>query len=146
MYRSILVAIDLGDSSRQALAEAAQLAAVVGAQLTLLSVVAPLPPYAMAAGVDVAALERDALVQTQRTVDEGLASVPAGVPTRGVVRSGHAGAEIAAQIEEGGHDLVVLGSRGRGRVTSGLLGSVVGDVHFTTRISMLVVHPEAPSD
>jgi nucleotide-binding universal stress UspA family protein len=141
MYRKILVAIDLGDSSRPALAEAGQLAAALGAELTVLSVVAPLPPYASSAGVDVLGLERDLVVQTRAAVDEAVAGLPEGLTATGIVRSGHPGTEIAAQIEEGEHDLVVLGSRGRGRIASGLLGSVVGDVHFATTISMLVVQP-----
>jgi nucleotide-binding universal stress UspA family protein len=75
-------------------------------------------------------------------VDEARSEVPEGVTSHGVVRSGHPGSEIVAQVQEGGHDLVVLGSRGRSRVTAGLLGSVVGDVHFATKVSLLVVHPE----
>ncbi len=145
MYRSILVAIDLGDSSKQALKEAGELAAALNAELTVLSVLTPLPAYASTAGVDIAGLERDALVETQKTVDEALEHLPAGVTTHGVVRSGHAGTEIVAQVEDGGHDLIVLGSRGRGRVASGLLGSVVGDVHFAAKVSMLVVHPSEES-
>jgi nucleotide-binding universal stress UspA family protein len=143
MYQSILVAVDLGDSSRQALVEAGALAAALGAELTVLSVVAPLPSYAATAGVDIGGLERDAIVQARRTVEDALTHVPDGVTTHSVVRAGHPGTEIVAQVQEGGHDLIVLGSRGRGRVASGLLGSVVGDVHFAARVSMLVVHPAA---
>ena len=61
------------------------------------------------------------------------------------VRMGHAGEQIVAEAEEGGHDLVVLGSRGRGRLASTLLGSVGGDVHFHLHVPLLVVHP-APED
>ena len=141
MYRSILVAIDLGDSSRRALKEAAELAGSVGAQLTVLSVITPVPTYASAAGIDIGGLERELVAETQKAVDAALEHVPDGIPSRGVVRTGQAGTEIVAQVTEGGHDLVVLGSRGRGRVSSGLLGSVVGDVHFAAKVSLLVVHP-----
>jgi nucleotide-binding universal stress UspA family protein len=48
-------------------------------------------------------------------------------------------------VEKGDHDLVVIGSRGRGRVASGVFGSVVGDVHFAVSVPMLVVHPAARS-
>ncbi|MCW3008830.1 MAG: universal stress protein [Solirubrobacterales bacterium] len=141
MYRSILVAVDLGESSRDALKEAGELAVALNAHLTVLSVVPPLPAYASTAGVDIGALERDAQQEAQRVVNQAVHAVPENVAAHGIIRLGQAGSEIVAQIEEGGHDLVVLGSRGRGRVAAGLLGSVVGDVHFATKVSLLVVQP-----
>ena len=42
----------------------------------------------------------------------------------------------------GGHDLVVVGWRGRGRLISTLLGSVAGTVHYHVHAALFVVHPE----
>jgi len=56
-----------------------------------------------------------------------------------VQRHGHAGPEIVAEIESGSYDLVALGSRGRGRVSSEILGSVNAFVHFHTKIPMLSI-------
>ena len=44
-------------------------------------------------------------------------------------------------LDEGGYDLIVLGSRGRGRMASTLFGSVGAAVHFHARVPMLIVHP-----
>jgi nucleotide-binding universal stress UspA family protein len=141
MYRNILVAIDHSDAAKQALRHATELASALGARLTVVSVAPPVPPYAISAGVDVGGLEQDIRRTTERLVDETVGDLPLDLHAVGTVRSGHPGTEIVAQITDGDHDLVVLGSRGRGRVASGVLGSVVGDVHFATTIPMLVVHP-----
>ena len=68
--------------------------------------------------------------------------VPDDLPVTTVLKHGHAGEEIVNQIETGEHDLIVMGSRGLGRVTSNLFGSVGGHVHFHTHIPMLIVHPQ----
>jgi nucleotide-binding universal stress UspA family protein len=56
-----------------------------------------------------------------------------------LTRSGHIGEEIVSEIEDGGYDLVVLGSRGRGRLASELFGSANGYVHFHSRIPLLSI-------
>ncbi len=75
----------------------------------------------------------------ERIVNEAAALVPDDVIAHRVQRSGHAGPEILAEIEQGGYDLVVLGSRGRGRAQEGLLGSVNLYLHFHARIPLLSV-------
>jgi nucleotide-binding universal stress UspA family protein len=52
---------------------------------------------------------------------------------------------LLRQIEEGQHDLVVMGSRGRGAVRSALLGSVSHDVLHHSPVSVLIVHAKPPS-
>lgn len=141
MYQNILVSVDRSDSAQEALREATELAVALKAELTVLSVVAPLPTYASTAGVDISALEADGQADAKAIVKAALDTMPEGLTTHGMVRTGHPGSEIVAQIGAGGHDLVVLGSRGRGRVVSGFLGSVVSDVHFSTSVPMLVIHP-----
>ena len=49
---------------------------------------------------------------------------------------------IVEQIEAGGHDLLAMGSRGRGRLTSNLFGSVGSYVHLHSRVAMLVINPD----
>ncbi len=69
-------------------------------------------------------------------------SLPQNLPATTVIRHGHPGAEIVKQVNEGDHDLLVMGSRGLGRVSANLFGTVGGYVHYHSRVAMLVVHPE----
>jgi nucleotide-binding universal stress UspA family protein len=75
----------------------------------------------------------------ERTVREGASTAPADLNVHTVTRSGHIGEEIVAEIKAGGYDLVVLGSRGRGRLTSELFGSANAYVHFHSRIPLLSI-------
>jgi nucleotide-binding universal stress UspA family protein len=49
---------------------------------------------------------------------------------------------LIRQIKEGHHDLVVMGSRGRGAVRAALLGSVSHYVLHHSRVPVLIVHAE----
>lgn len=75
----------------------------------------------------------------QRQLVDGL---PPDVLVTTVVRIGDPGVEIAAQAAAGGHDVIVMGSRGRGRLAEATFGSVARDVHFHTSAALLIVHPE----
>jgi nucleotide-binding universal stress UspA family protein len=56
-----------------------------------------------------------------------------------VERKGHVGDEIVAEIESGDYDLVVLGSRGHGRLATEILGSVNNHVHYHSNVPTLTV-------
>ncbi len=58
---------------------------------------------------------------------------------RAVERRGHVGDEIVAEIESGDYDLVVLGSRGHGRLTTEILGSVNNHVHYHSNVPTLTI-------
>ncbi len=146
MYNDILVAVDSSPTAERALQHATQLAQALNARLTILSVVVPLPSFAYRAGVDVSSLQAEAEREAQDLVRDAAAGVPDDVSVTTRIRHGHAGYEIVRQVEENGHDLVVLGSRGRGRLASALLGTVGGDVHFHLHAPLLVVHPDADPD
>lgn len=146
MYRSILVAIDASATAERALEHATELASVMRARLTVLSVVSPLPSFAYRAGIDTARLEEEAQQEATDLVRAAADAAPPDISVTTRVRMGHAGEEIVAQAKEGDHDLVVLGSRGRGRLASTLLGSVGGAVHFHLHVPLLVVHPVREED
>jgi nucleotide-binding universal stress UspA family protein len=143
MYRDILVAIDDSEICGRALEHAGGLAEGLNAKLTVLSVAPPVPSTVVAAGADIRRLEQEAITAAERIVRRAVEQIPESVGVTTVVRTGAVGREIADQVERGRHDLVVLGSRGRGRVASGVLGSVVGDVHFAVHVPVLIVHPTA---
>jgi hypothetical protein len=64
---------------------------------------------------------------------------PADVPVTSLVRSGDPAVAIAARAEQGGHDLVVIGSRGHGWLASLFLGSVSRDVAARSPVPVRVV-------
>ncbi len=142
MYRNILVALDTSEVSGRALAEAAELALALNSRVTIISIVPDMPPFAYRAGVDVAALEAEAQKETETLLREAVDSLPDELPVTTVLKRGHPGPEIVEQLESGGHDLLVMGSRGRGRLTSNLFGSVAAHVHFHSRVAMLVLQAE----
>jgi nucleotide-binding universal stress UspA family protein len=71
--------------------------------------------------------------------------VPDDLPVAKVLAHGRAGARILEEVERGRHDLVVMGSRGRGDVRSLLLGSVSHQVLNEGGTAVLVVHAPEPS-
>jgi nucleotide-binding universal stress UspA family protein len=75
----------------------------------------------------------------ERNAGEAASTAPNELNVHAVTRSGHVGEEIVAEIETGGYDLVVLGSRGRGRLTSELFGSANAYVHFHSRTPLLSI-------
>jgi len=49
------------------------------------------------------------------------------------------GDEIVDEIQSGHYDLVVLGSRGHGRLTTEILGSVNNHVHYHSDVPTLTI-------
>jgi nucleotide-binding universal stress UspA family protein len=142
MFRDILAAIDSSPTAQRALETAGKLAMALNARLTVISVAPRVSSGAYQSAVDVQGLEHEVEGETQKLLREAVESLPAGLPVTTVLKHGNAGERIVEQVESGGHDLLVMGSRGRGRVASNLLGSVAAHVHFHSRVAMLVIHPD----
>ena len=146
MFRNILVAIDGSLHANQALMEAIDLAASENARLTLFTAIAPLPPIAyLAAGAPVTDLAKTADTEAQAVLLRARASVPADVSVTTVLTTQPVQPALLRQIEAGRHDLVVMGSRGRGAVRSALLGSVSHDVLHHSPVPVLIVHAPQPA-
>jgi nucleotide-binding universal stress UspA family protein len=139
MFLNILVATDGSGSSRRALDQAVDIARAMNSKLTLITVAPPLSHYVTLAGVSSETMQTELDRWAERVLTAASAAVPDDVVAHRVQRSGHAGPEILAELERGGYDLLVLGSRGRGRAQEGLLGSVNGYVHFHSRVALLSV-------
>jgi nucleotide-binding universal stress UspA family protein len=140
MFRSILVAVDGSECATKALEQAVDIARSEGARLTLISV-ATRATTPVAAGPFIVPVpsEEELLEQAQAVVDRAEELVPDGVAVSTVVRQGVAAAEILKRVEDGEHDLVVMGSRGRGAATSLLLGSVGHAVLDHSPVPVLIV-------
>jgi nucleotide-binding universal stress UspA family protein len=140
VFLNILVAIDGSDHAAQALRTAAQLASEEHARLTVITAVPPTPALAQitatgAALADVAELMGDAGKRMRAQVDE----LPDDISVTTIVVSGHAAPKILKELREGTYDLLVMGTRGLGRVSSALLGSVSQAVLHQAEVPVLVV-------
>lgn len=138
--RAVLLATDLGPASAAAADQAIALAAQLGAQLVVLSVVEVgrlrLPGGAFSARVDQVRDEREALaapiVARARR---------AGVAVRSMVWEGEAGEAIVDAAVAESTDMIVVGSHGRAGIGRVLLGSVSEHVVRHAAVPVLVVRP-----
>jgi nucleotide-binding universal stress UspA family protein len=144
MFRNILVAIDGSDDAERALGQAIDLAECEHAKLTIFSAVPTPPPFAYATpgAAALSDLDEQERRETDEIVRAALDRVPAGVSATSVVKTEPAKPALLRQIDAGGHDLVVMGSRGRGAVRSALLGSVSHHVLHHSDVPVLIVHGE----
>jgi nucleotide-binding universal stress UspA family protein len=139
MFLNILVAVDGSASSRRALEQAVDLARAMNSKLTLIAVAPSTSHYVPLAGVSGETMRKELDRWAKDVLDEAAAAVPDDVIAHRVQPTGPAGPKILEEIERGQYDLVVLGSRGRGRAQEGLLGSVNGYLHFHARVPILAV-------
>jgi nucleotide-binding universal stress UspA family protein len=144
MFHNILVAIDGSPDSDRALAQAIDLAESEHSRLTLFSAVVapPSTAYVGVSGEVVANLTRDAEADAESIVRNAAEMVPDGVSLNTVLSSEPVRHALIHQIKTGAHDLVVMGSRGRGAVRSVLLGSVSHYVLHHSPIPVLIVHAD----
>jgi len=122
-----------------ALEEAIDVARSEGARLTLVGVAAP-PRLVFTAGpLYVPYPTQEELLRGARDVlERAEALVPPDVPVSTVVRAGSPAAEIVNRACEGGHDLVVVGSHGRGLIGSAIFGSVSRAVAARSPVPVLI--------
>jgi nucleotide-binding universal stress UspA family protein len=117
-----------------------------GGSLTLVTVVPELSTWFLAAGtglpppVDLAQLRDDLLREYGQMLEQAEARVPDGVRSTALVLEGRVGEAIVRQVRAGGHDLVAMGSRGRGELRSMVLGSVSHQVLHDSPVPVLIVH------
>ena len=142
MFRNILLAVDGSETSLGAARAAARLATETGAAIRLLTV-HDAPSAVLGEPGYSAALDR-ALDEAEAHLDAASAAIAeAGGPLPVRDRSaGHPAETILAAADAGGHDLIVLGNRGRGRIAGALLGSVSGAIASRARVPVLIIPHE----
>lgn len=145
-FRDILVAFDGSPPSERALAVAVDLAIAANARLTVLTAAPHVPPvaYTGAAGYGVAALGRTVGQTAERWIAKRIEWVPTEVCVTKIFSDQPICKAIMRRIERGDHDLVVMGSRGRGPIRSALFGSVSRYVLRHSTIPVLVVQGPSP--
>ena len=145
-FKRILVPVDFSDHSHAALRMALTVARDSAAHITMMHV-GVLPYYANTElGWSTGTTEmfgdlQDRLAKEQIKALEVLAEneLPEAVDRDFVLVQGYPPAEIAKQVEEGGHDLVVMGTHGRTGLSRALLGSVTERVVAQSPVPVLVV-------
>ena len=138
--RHILVAVDGSPASLAGVRYAAGIARTAGARIDLLAVVDVSSTIYYGGGVQQLELDR------ARVRQRGARGRAAGAARRAgddVRRPGHAAARIAHHAEVFGCDLIVMGSRGRGRTTAALFGSTSQGVLHATCVPVLVLRTRA---
>jgi nucleotide-binding universal stress UspA family protein len=143
VFRNVLVPVDGSGPAGQALAEAVDLVTVTNACLTVMTCM-PAPSRSRfgggpAFGVDLEDLH-DAEREFQALLDAAVDGLPAGLPVTKILRQGRPADAIVAQARSGGHDLIVMDSRGHGDMRALLLGSVSHQVLHTSPTAVLIVH------
>jgi nucleotide-binding universal stress UspA family protein len=147
-YRNILVAHDGSVDAEAALAHAIELARDQRACLTLLTVVPP-PHQAGNASIPVLPIEQaDSRDFFSGALRSGAEKVPDDIGLRTQLLSGNPAETIMRVVREQGHDLVVMGSHGHGRLHRALLGSVSYRVLHDSPVPVLLIRhrEESPAE
>lgn len=142
MFHNILVSVDGSPDSERALSEAIDLARCENARLTILTAVSR-PPSLAYLGISAGAAQElaDAFEKEARqTIEQARERVPQEVSVETILTENQIQDALLDRIEKGGHDLLVMGSRGRGAVASTVLGSVSHDMLNHSPVPVLIVH------
>jgi nucleotide-binding universal stress UspA family protein len=144
MFHNILVAYDGSPDADEALTQAIDLAESEHTRLTLMTAIADLPPtaYLGISGSAVDAVLEGARADAEATLRQARERIPDDLPVSTVLTDKPIGMSLIRQITDGNHDLVVMGSRGRGAVRSALLGSASHYTLHHSPVPVLIVHHE----
>jgi nucleotide-binding universal stress UspA family protein len=142
MFRNILVAVDGSTHADEALAQAIDLAESEHARLTLISGVPELPPAAYSGHIApaFAVMQAEARSSAEAALKHARDRVPDELPVTTILTDEPIRRALIEQIKRGGHDLIAMGSRGRGALRAALLGSVSHYVLDHSPVPVLIVH------
>jgi nucleotide-binding universal stress UspA family protein len=147
VFKSILVGFDRSEHARAALTEAVDIARTQKSSLTVLVAYRTAFPW----GGAFAPVPQDTVDDFFKAVRDDAkeiaeragAAIPKELNAQVLTVDCTPAQAILDQATAGGHDLIVLGSRGRGDGTSILLGSVSHTVLHHSRVPVLVVHVQS---
>jgi nucleotide-binding universal stress UspA family protein len=144
MFRTIVVGTDGSDTAGKAVAQAAELAAAVGAALLVVSAFEPVSGARLREEAQEAPDDVLWMVNPREDVDatlEAAAEVAAehGAQTRTFARQGDPADAILDVAEEQAADLIVVGNKGMTGAKRFLLGSVPNKVSHHAPCSVLIV-------
>ncbi len=139
--KKILVAVDGSKHSEKALFKARKIAEAIGSEVTILHVINPLRDTVYINNRELAnEIKKNASMRGEEVIKK---SKEVFQDFNGTLftetRVGDAVDEIIKFSEEGGFDLIVMGSRGGGAFSRALLGSVSDKVVHHIKSSVLIV-------
>ncbi|MGQ9476038.1 MAG: universal stress protein [Actinomycetota bacterium] len=149
MLEKVLLPVDGSETSRKAVDFAVRLLGGSGCKVTLLAVVEE-PAYAAFWSDGIIApevvlpppeeLRQELGKRAGKMLEEPTSALrEAGLEVEARVRFGNPAPEILGEAGEGGYDLVIMGSHGRGVLGGFLLGSVSNRVVHHARCPVLIV-------
>lgn len=149
---NILVPIDFSEASLNALRQAIGLLRVTGGELTVMHVGITPNAYPTdfgpigTAGAQMLALGRELATEMQHALDRVCKQeIPESITHKTLVREGFPPSEILAQLQEGEHSLLVMGTHGRTGIKRVLLGSVTERVLRRARSPVMVLRALGPN-
>jgi len=141
-YRHILVAVDGSPESGRALAHAVRVARASNARLDLLAVSPVSSTMEWGGGTQAVALNDRGYVEALRRAAASIDDVP--VTT--YLEKGDPAKRIISHASDHLCDLIVMGSRGRGRAASALLGSTSLAVIRGASVPVTVLHGDLAAE
>ena len=145
MFRDILVCVDGSPQAERALTEAIDIASSGNARLTILTAICRPPAWACTP-TTAAALERltpELEHESDGILRAAVDRVPQSVPVTKILTHEPIRDALKHRIKAGNHDLVVMGSRGRGALSASLLGSVSHYALSHSHVPVLIVQTDA---
>jgi len=139
-YRNVLVAYDGSSEADLALEHAVRIGQAFNARIEIVAVVPPPSALAWNAPGGTRGLHEAMTAELDRALRAAVDALPDDVSVSSRLIDGDPAHELVRAARDGEHDLIVLGSRGRGRVASALLGSVSSRVMHDAATRVLVIH------
>ena len=144
MFHNILVCVDGSVHSDRALDEAIDLATTENGRLTILTAVPRLPAWAgtSATAAAVQPLANELRAQATTALRDAVDRVPQSMPVTMILSEKPIREALTEQLRAGTYDLLVMGSRGRGALSSSVLGSVSHYALNHSHVPVLIIHTE----
>jgi nucleotide-binding universal stress UspA family protein len=149
MFTSILVGVDRSQHARVALTQAVDIARTQKASLTILVAYSTMMPWGPVSPLPQGAIDEFVAgvgMDAQAIADEAKSAIPPEVNAEVLVVDAAPAQALLDRAAASNHDLIVVGSRGRGDAGSFLLGSVSHAVLSHSRVPLLIVHVPSVED
>ena len=147
MFRSIVVGTDGSETAREAVRQAAQLAATLGARVHLVCVYEPVPSTQEAVGESDVHAESGWVLRPREAVeatldDAAAVFAAAGVEVERYAQRGDPADAILDVAEERDADLIIVGNRGQTGAKRFLLGSVPNRISHHAPCAVLIIRTD----